>query len=160
MNLNALTFLEALFFICFTRLICLGILRRQYAELLLKALGKIAGRTESHPVGHFRHIQFSVLKKLGSPLQTNGTDKFRRSLSGNSLQLSVKIHTAHSHIGTQLFHVILGIVDMFFYQFQGFLKQLLINRSNCYATGIDTQRLAEFFLPALLLLDKLLDTHQ
>ena len=90
LNLNALTFLEALFFICFTRLICLGILRRQYAELLLKALGKIAGRAESYPVGHFRHVQFSVLKKLRSPLQTNGTDKFRRSLSGNSLQLSVR----------------------------------------------------------------------
>lgn len=127
MNLNALTFLEALFFICFTRLICLGILRRQYAELLLKALGKIAGRAESYPVGHFRHVQFSVLKKLRSPLQTNGTDKFRRSLSGNSLQLAVKIHAAHSHIGTELFYIIFRIINMFFYQFQSLLKQLLIN---------------------------------
>lgn len=127
---------KTLFFFQFSGSKRFRILGWQHSELFFKALGEITGRTESYTVGYFRYIQFSFLKQLGRPFQTDGTNKIGWRLPGNSLQFPIKIHTTHPHIGTKLLHIVFRIVDMVFYQLQSFLNQLFVNGSNRDATWI------------------------
>ena len=97
---------------------CLFKRSRSYPKLLLKTFVKIRQAAKAYAIGDLRHVVAILRQQFRRTLQPDGPQKLARRLTGQCLDLSVKMHGAEAGFTAEFLNGKMLVIHVDFYDRQ------------------------------------------